>query len=225
MRILYAVFFMVAITTSARADVISYTSYGLTGGNVSLSYTGVPQLEEYAGAGPISLFSPTQHLTAYCIDLFHWLLGSGTYTFAAPDTALSAKDINFISDVSNLIAHAGVNPSSTIGEATQIAIWSLEYNGVVDGRVVTGPLIVTPDDPSVMSAVSENYAFLGLNGSVPGVGYRPGLQNITELYAPDNQILVTEKVSDPGPMTFLYAAVFGLFLLYRGGLWFTRRQG
>ena len=70
----------------------------------------------------------------------------------------------------------------------------------------------------------EEYAFLGLNGSIPGIGYQPGLQDIAELYAPDNQTLITEKITDPGSMILLYLVLLGSFLMYKGMRRLSGRQ-
>lgn len=210
LSLLIAFFFGVS-TSLVWGDTITYTNYTWSGGNATINYSGVPQESIYGGAGPITL-ATTPSLTVYCVDIFDWLQSSGTLSVISPEKSLSANDANFVSDVSNLIRYVGTSPTTANGEAAQIAIWNLEYNGVQNGYVVEGPLTVTPDDPSIMSIVSKDYAFLGLNGSSPGIGYVPGFQDLNELTAPGNQSLVVDGIPEPSSM-ILTISVLGLMFV------------
>ena len=118
-------------TTGASAGSFTYQSYGFSGENVHITDVSLDVNNEYGGAGLITL-NGSSTITAYCVDIADWLLGSGTYNTGVNPTSnpnlagLSTfTGHSKIADIGALIAN-GSNDA-----AVQVAIWETEYGAAV----------------------------------------------------------------------------------------------
>lgn len=146
------------LATAANAGILTYESYGFSGENVHIGDSLLGVYDEYSGAGVITL-DGSSSISAYCVDIADWLLGSGTYNTGvnpASDPNLagvsSITGHSKISDIGSLIAN-GSNAA-----AVQVAIWETEY----------GPAItITPDDPGLQAVADAYLADLQTRWDVP----------------------------------------------------------
>jgi hypothetical protein len=146
------------LATAANAGTLTYESYGFSGENVHIGDSLLGVDDEYSGAGVITL-DGSSSISAYCVDIADWLLGSGTYNTGvnpASDPNLagvsSITGHSKISDIGSLIAN-GSNAA-----AVQVAIWETEY----------GPAItITPDDPGLQAVADAYLADLQTRWDVP----------------------------------------------------------
>src|SRR5262249_6663398 len=123
----------------ASATTINYTSYSWIGDTISI--TSPPPQPVSGGAGQITLkgvtgLGPsTTTLLAWCLDVFDFLKGSGTYTGGGPLANASNLIGGVMTEGNSYIAQGGAHviggitySENDISAATQIAIWSLEYS-------------------------------------------------------------------------------------------------
>jgi hypothetical protein len=186
--------------TEAHAGLYTYGSYGFSGSNVHFSDPSLGIVNEYGGAGLITLNGPFS-LNAYCVDLADWLLGSGTYNFGvnpATDPNLagtsSITDDSKIADISALIFN-GQNSA-----AVQLAIWETEYGAAAS---------FTPDDGSLQSLADQYLTAAATSWTVPS---NIDLYELTAV-GPANQTLVyladpPSPVREPGTLALLGGAIF-----------------
>ena len=118
------------------AGTITYTSYSVFN-NQTVTLSG-PLVNESAGSGQIDLFNGATEYETWCIDIFHFLAGSGTDTEYTPPSnngtpvppgvALDATTIGEIGALADY-GNAHINDSFNVSSATQLAIWMIEYAG------------------------------------------------------------------------------------------------
>jgi hypothetical protein len=118
------------------AGTITYTSYSVYH-DQTVTLSGA-LVNESAGSGQIDLFNGATEYVTWCIDIFHFLAGSGTdteYTLPSnngtpvpPGVALDATTIGEIGALADY-GNAHINDSFDVSSATQLAIWMIEYAG------------------------------------------------------------------------------------------------
>jgi hypothetical protein len=215
-RFLLSTVAALGLASAAHATNISYDSYS-TPDSVAFNLatttaTGATDTPYSYYTGPV-VFSLTGggSLTAYCVDLNHFLASSGMYTTGLFDhngegQAISEFDSNRIGHIALLGAAAlglGTNAGNLIAAAAQAAIWDIAY--AVDGATTTSSNSLFNTDLS---------DFLG--DHFTGGGYA------TALLVPagdDNQLMVTGLAAGaPEPSTWAMGiigfAVLG-FMGYR----------
>jgi hypothetical protein len=186
-------------TTGARAGTFTYQNYGFSGENVHITDVSLGINNEYGGAGLITL-NGSSAITAYCVDIADWLLGSGTYNTGVNPTSnpnlagLSTyTGHSKIADIGALIAN-GSNDA-----AVQVAIWETEY-----GAAVT----ITPDDQQLQAVANTYFTDLQTLWIVP---YSLSLMELTPAGGQTNQTLVyMARAPEPASMAILGSAIITL---------------
>ncbi len=200
---LLAVLVAGVVATDAHAGPYTYSSYGFSGSNVHFSDAGLGINNEYGGAGAITLNGPFT-ITAYCVDLADWLLGSGTYNLAGNPAAnpnlagvSSITGDSKIADITNLV-YNGTNSA-----AVQLAIWETEYGSAAS---------FNPDD-STLQAQASTYLT-----DAETVWHSPSNIDLFELNAANGQtnqtlVYLADPVPEPATLALLGAAIFliGIF--------------
>ena len=203
---------------SAVAGPFVYSGYDVVN-NQSVSLSGPGGFNEVGGSGQIILHgtgpSAGVNILAWCIDVLHWLQGSGTYTFNSspsnngtnpPTPAAAALSTVTIGQIGALIAYgnAHINDSYDISSGTQIAIWTTEYAGLgysflgSPGANATASALL-----ALLPSLTPDHSWLALTSK-------------------DSQGLVTNQslaiqVPEPGALGLLGAGLLGIGLLRRRG--------
>ena len=205
MRIIKATAILAALvvlgghTTGASAGTFTYQSYGFSGENVHITDISLGINNEYGGAGLITL-NGSSAITAYCIDIADWLLGSATYNTGVNPTSnpnLAGLSIftghGKIADIGALIANGGNDA------AVQVAIWETEY-----GAAVT----ITPDDQQLQAVANSYFTDLRTLWTVPR---SLSLMESTPAGGQTNQTLVyMVPAPEPASMAILGSAMITL---------------
>lgn len=186
-------------TTGASAGSFTYQSYGFSGENVHITDVSLDVNNEYGGAGLITL-NGSSTITAYCVDIADWLLGSGTYNTGVNPTSnpnlagLSTfTGHSKIADIGALIAN-GSNDA-----AVQVAIWETEY-----GAAVT----ITPGDQQLQAVANTYFTDLQTLWTVP---QSLSLMELTPAGGQTNQTLVyMAPAPEPASMAILGSAMIML---------------
>jgi hypothetical protein len=204
---------MAAWIGAASAATLPYSGYNVVGNtNVAISYAGPPVVNESGGSGQIDLLNtPHGSVPTWCIDIFDFLQGGGTYTIGGPLTnngggaggmLLSPTQIGeigaLITHGNYAITHGSAFPYSP---ATQLAIWAIEYRGISltssDASVqALFPTLVT-DAETIWAPNYHVMALTQVNGQ--GLAVDQGLAILPE----------------PGSLALLGAGLFGLSLVLR----------
>jgi hypothetical protein len=183
------------LSNAASAGTFTYQSYQFSGENVHITDNLLGIDNEYGGAGLITL-DGSSIITAYCVDIANWLLGSGTYNTGvdpALDSNLAGTSVftghSKIADISALIYYG------TYAAAVQLAIWETEYSGVT----------ITPDNLALQPTADTYFTNLLTVWSVPNT---LTLMELTPANGQTNQTLVyMAKVAEPASMTILGSAL------------------
>ncbi len=126
---------LLATASPAAAGTVSYDGYDVVHNqNVSISGPGV---NESGGSGQILLHTAGGgYLATWCVDIFHFLSGSGTYTIGgvpsgngtpAPTGAPLSNAV--LGEIGALVNYGNAHIGDTydVSSGTQIAIWRAEY--------------------------------------------------------------------------------------------------
>jgi hypothetical protein len=168
---------------TAAAGTYTYGSYDFSGGNVHFSDASLNITNEYGGAGLITL-NGSPVITAYCVDIDHWLLQSGTYDIDInPATNSNLTGVSSITGDSKIADIGSVIYNGTNVAAIQLAIWETEY-----GSAAT----FTPDDSSLQAAAG---AYLNNAKTIWSVPANFALFELTPANGQVNQTLV--YLADP----------------------------
>ena len=192
-------FFCGGYTSAASAGTFTYASYGFSGENVHITDTLLGVENEYGGAGLIML-DGSSTIAAYCVDIAHWLLGSGTY-----NSAINPVSNPNLSGLSTYTGHSKIADIATLiangsdAAAVQVAIWETEY-----GSAVT----ITPDDQNLRAVANTYFADLQTLWTVPN---SLSLMELTPANGQTNQTLVyMVPAPEPGSMAILGSAILTL---------------
>ena len=202
----------------AQAGEITYTGYSLLGTNVHI--TDLPSVNnEYAGSGLITLTGGIgTPISVFCVDVFDWLAGGGTFNTANPATDPNLTGNSFftgdtkIADIGalifngmELIANPQGGTSAEIATAIQNDIWLTEYGNNVS---------VTPDDSAVNGLATTYLADLSDAAWTMPSGY--ALNEITPANGEVNQsqVYLTE-VPEPASVMVLMMGMLGVTLRRR----------
>jgi hypothetical protein len=131
---------VVALNDPAGATTFSYSGYSVVN-NQTVTITGPYGFNETVGSGQIVLHGSNGDLPTWCIDIFHFLQGSGTYSLGGPPSnngsqppapasaALSAAQTGLIGALV-LYGNTHLGDSYDVSSGTQIAIWQTEYGAL-----------------------------------------------------------------------------------------------
>jgi len=112
----------------AGATTFTYSGYSVVN-DQTVSITGPGSFSESGGSGQIVLTGSGpdagHDLTTWCIDIFHYLEGSGTYTLGPPSGLSSAQ----IGEIGALIIYGNTHlyDNYNVSSGIQLAIWETEY--------------------------------------------------------------------------------------------------
>lgn len=126
----------IAAATPAHAGQVTYSSYSvLNNRTVTLNDASLGITNEVGGSGQVTLEgtnTPGGIIKTWCVDIAHYLQGSGSFaTGATLDGAVGNKINALITNVTPLLASSSDNSS-----ALQVAIWKAEYGA---GLTVSAP--------------------------------------------------------------------------------------
>jgi len=175
--------------STANAGVYSYDSYDFSGGNVHFTDASLGIANEYAGAGLITL-NGSSVIRAYCVDIAHWLLPSGTYNVGIDPATNPNLTGSMIAAIGALIYNG-----DNFG-AVQLAIWKIEYGAAAS---------FTPDDTGLLTLADTYLENVKNTWSVPP---NLALFELTPVDGQVNQTLVyladpPASVPEPGTLTLL----------------------
>jgi hypothetical protein len=181
--------------SQATAGTLTYTSYNFSGENVHITDTLLGVENEYGGAGLITL-EGSSVISAYCVDIADWLLGSGTYnTGVNPATNPNLSGLSIFTGHSKIADIGALIVNGTNTAAVQLAIWETEY-----GSAIT----ITPDNSALQSVASAYLTNLEPTWTVPKGKM---LLELTPANGQTNQILVyMALVPEPTSMAVLGSA-------------------
>ena len=176
----------------ASAGTVVYDTYSWNGLGVSIT---VPN-DISGGAGQIQLYTPSGAvIDAWCVDVFDYLLGSGTFQ-TGPLTTLSSTQIGEIGALAehgdSLLLNSG--GSADVSMAIQVAIWSVEYPG-----------FTYSGGDSVVQQLVTDY----LGDVAPGGSWAPYL-GVVALSEPGNQTLITTSVPELSTWAMMLLGFAGL---------------
>jgi hypothetical protein len=136
---------MLALGAAAHAAPVTYTGYTVVDNRNVLITESMVGFNEWGGSGEIILTgtnTPGGVLGVWCVDIYDWLLGAGTFESSHTLTGPAAAAVNAL--LTNGSKQVGVDPEAS--SALQIAIW----------KTVTGPeLVVGPAGAN--TALAETY--------------------------------------------------------------------
>jgi hypothetical protein len=201
-----------ALSGTAGATTFSYSSYSVVN-DQNVTITGPGGFNETGGSGQIVLHGSSVDLLTWCIDIFDYLTGSGTYTFgntpsdngsqppSPPTAALTNAQIGAIGALV-LYGNAHLGDNYDVSSGTQIAIWETEYSALGysfngSGSVEAAFLLGLPLAP---------YYNWDMLSSTDGAGLINN-QGLSTLSAP---------IPEPGSLALLGSAL--------GGAWLIRRR-
>jgi len=201
---------------SASAATVSYTSISVIGESIHITHpdnvsgeAGQITLKGVTGLGP-----SVTTLLAWCLDVFDFLKGSGTFTGGGPLAGTSNLIGGLMQEGNNAIAlaHGGslslnghLYTTKDISAATQVAIWSVEYGAAFSYSSV-GSSASSSNFNSLVSYLEQH--------ATPDVAY-------WTLNERGNQTLGT---LDPVPGPVVGAGLPGLILAGTGLLGWWRRK-
>jgi hypothetical protein len=178
-----------AATILATADVASASTFTYSGYSVAneQNIQILTPNDIYGGSGQIALQgsgpNAGETIFAWCLDVFTYLAGSGTYTVGpltiagsgSPNPTLTPQQIGEIGGLINY-GNTHINASYDVSSAIQIAIWMVEYGNafsysgtsVSDSNLalqyyteVTGGALPLDENVSLLSESNNQYlAFL-----------------------------------------------------------------
>jgi hypothetical protein len=209
-------------------------TYGSTSGNYgdseTITFSGLPNspADSYEGAnqiyansdsltGTISGSSSSKTISAWCIDFYDLLQGSGAYTLTKPVFSNGGATSNIptgaagvtmsqqmVGEIGALVTYGSqsANKNAVTDAAVQVAIWDVEYN---KGSATASPF--TPSSAAVTTEVGTLLA--DINPS--NVNHFAYVTNVTVLAASGNQNLVTvSAVPVPASLPLFASALAGL---------------
>jgi len=117
----------IAAVAPAHADPVTYSSYSvLNSQDVTLTNAALHITDERGGSGQITLEgtnTPGGIIKTWCVDVAHYLLGSGSFTAGGFLDGVVGNKINALMTHVVPTLAAGYDNSS----ALQVAIWKAEY--------------------------------------------------------------------------------------------------
>jgi hypothetical protein len=155
---------LLAGSNSTYASTFSYGTYGVVN-DQTIQITS--PVNESGGSGQIDLYLGSSqsgpYLPAWCLDVYTFLAGSGTYTVAPLTTSGSGGSNPLLStaqigEIGALVANGNaiINTGYNVSSAIQLAIWQVEYgsqwasngvNSTVQALANTYEGYVTGSDP------------------------------------------------------------------------------
>ena len=136
---------LLALASATNAAPVAYTGYSVLNDQAVELKEDIIGLDQWVGSGEIVLTgtsTPGGVLAVWCVDIYHWLQGSGSFVSSYVMTGLAANAVNALITNGTPLLDSGPDASS----ALQIAIW----------KAVNGPeLQVGPPGPN--TALAEAY--------------------------------------------------------------------
>jgi hypothetical protein len=223
---------------SAKAATFTYSSVsGSYGDSQTITFSGLPNspADSYEGAngiyansdsltGTISGSSGSKTITAWCIDFYDFLQGTGAYTLTKPTFSNGGATSNIptgaagvtmsqqmLGQIGALVTYGSqaANQNAVTDAAVQVAIWDVEYN---KGSATSSPF--TPSNGAVTTEVATLLADINPTNA----NHFAYVTNVTVLAASGNQNLVTvSAVPLPAALPLFGSAVagFGAFAARR----------
>ena len=138
-------FGLLALASVTNAAPVTYTGYSVLNDQTVELKEDIIGLEQWAGSGEIVLTGTNTSggvLAVWCVDIYHWLQGSGSFASSYVMAGPAANAVNAL--LTNGVPLLDSDPNAS--SALQIAIW----------KAVNGPeLQVGPPGPN--TALAETY--------------------------------------------------------------------